>query len=202
MLDKLIVVVLGGLVGFSLTLVKESLAARKSKAAETHYLAIIVTSSLERFIIGCREVVTDEGYEDQQGLMRSNSLIPTFEPLELEVDWKILPQDLLYSLLSLPQLINEANVYISATSEYVATPPDYEEYFEARKTKYASLGMLAIQMSEQLRLLGNLPKRRIEEWGDKQAFLLALKEIGEREVERLESRKRMFDSLKAQEYGK
>jgi hypothetical protein len=195
--EKLVVVVLGGLVGFILTLLKESVAAKKSKAAETYYLAIIVTSSIEQFIVGCREVVSDNGIEDQDGYTYYNSKPPSFTPLELDVDWKILPQHLLYNLLNLPQLVHEANLYISAVSDYAATPPDFSEFYEARATKYAALGLLAIQMSEQLRELGGLPKRKVEEWGDRQTFLLALHETEEREIMRKEFQQKMLDSFRA-----
>ncbi|MEK1976197.1 hypothetical protein WOB87_24455 [Vibrio parahaemolyticus] len=201
MFEKLIVVILGGLVGFLLTILKESVAAKKSKEAETYYLAIIVTSSIEQFIVGCREVVTDDGTEDQNGYTYYHSQTPSFTPLELEVDWKILPQDLLYDLLNLPQLVHEANSYISAVSDYAATPPDFAEFYEARTTKYAALGLLAIQMSEKLRELGGLPKRKVEEWGDRQTFLLALYENEEREIMRKEFQQKMLDSLKAQAHA-
>ncbi|MFH4717257.1 hypothetical protein WKW58_23210 [Vibrio alginolyticus] len=198
MFEKLIVVVLGGLVGFFLTLIKELTAEKKSKAAETYYLTILVSSSIEQFIVGCSEVVADNGTEDQDGYTYYHSQAPSFAPLDLDVDWKILPPDLLYSLLSLPQLIHEANAYISAVSEYAATPPDFAEFYEARTTKYAALGLLAIQMSDQLRELGGLPKRKVEEWGDRQTFLLAIHETEEREVMRQEFRQKMLDSMKDQ----
>ncbi|HFG2217241.1 TPA: hypothetical protein ACGF9Q_003641, partial [Vibrio cholerae] len=95
MFEKLIVVILGGLFGFLLTILKELAAEKKSKAAETYYLSIIVTSRIEQFIVGCREVVTDNGTVDQNGYTYYHSQTPSFTPLELEVDWKILPQELL-----------------------------------------------------------------------------------------------------------
>lgn len=201
MFEKLIVVILGGLVGFILTILKESAAEKKSKASETYYLAIIVTSSLEQFIVGCREVVTDNGTEDQNGYTCYRSKAPSFTPLELEVDWKILPQDLLYDLLNLPQVVHEANSYISAVSDYTATPPDFAEFYEARVTKYAALGLLAIQISEKLRDLGSLPKRKVEEWDDRQAFLLALQEAEENEIRKKEFHQKMLESMKTRTHA-
>jgi hypothetical protein len=177
--DKLIVVILGGLVGFLLTIIKEAITAKMSKATDTYYLAIIVTASIEQFIADCREVVTDNGTLAQDGYTYYHSQTPRFTPLDLEIDWKILPQDLLYDLLNLPQLVNEANSYISDVSNYAATPPDFGEFYEARTKKYADLGLFAIQMSEKLRRHGGLPLRKEKEHGDRQIFLLALSEIEE-----------------------
>ena len=98
-------------------------------------------------------------------------------------------------------MVHEANSYVSAVSDYTATPPDFAEFYEARAMKYAALGLLAIQMSEKLRDLGGLPKRKVEEWGDRQTFLLTLHESEEREIMRKEFQQRMLDSLKPQAHA-
>ncbi|MDF4975182.1 hypothetical protein P3748_16930 [Vibrio parahaemolyticus] len=195
MFEKLMVVALGGLFGFSLTLLKENRAAKKSRHVETNYLAIIVTSKLEKFISDCRIVVTDRGYTDAEGERYSGVSIPSFSPLELEVEWKVLEQDLLYDILSLPQLIHQVESYISSVGEH-AFPPDYDEYYTARTSKFASLGLIAIQLSEQLRTIGKLPMRKIEDWDDKTTFIHHLQESEEIELNRFASRAHFFESQK------
>lgn len=55
-----------------------------------------------------------------------------FEPLQLkDVNWKSLPVTLMYEILRLPVLIQDAENHISDIAEYVAGPSDFEEVFEA-----------------------------------------------------------------------
>ncbi|KNH56012.1 hypothetical protein A55_4262 [Vibrio cholerae 1587] len=56
-------------------------------------------------------------------------------------------------------------------------------------------------MSEKLRELGGLPKRKVEVWGDRQTFLLSLHETEEREIMRREFQQKMLDSLKARAHA-
>ncbi|MEG3753912.1 hypothetical protein [Psychromonas arctica] len=194
MIDKIVLVVLGGVVGFSLTLLKDSIAMKKAKSVDSNYLAIVVSTSLERFIAGCCEVVCDKRFIDQNGYTHSKVSTPSFDPLLLDVEWKVLPPALLYKLLSLPEHINEANVYIGSVSDHVASPPDFDEYFEARVNKYSYLGLQAIKMSEELRELGNLPKRKVIKSGDHQIFLNAIQELEQKEHAQREFQTKMFNS--------
>lgn len=45
----------------------------------------------------------------------------------------------------------------SSIVEFVAGPPDYEEFFEGRAEKFSELGLRAMEISTNLRKLCNLP---------------------------------------------
>ena len=45
-------------------------------------------------------------------------------------NWRSLSSDIMYRLCSLPAEQKDAQKHISASLEYVATPPNYPEYFE------------------------------------------------------------------------
>ncbi|EQM14054.1 hypothetical protein D024_1241 [Vibrio parahaemolyticus 3259] len=46
-----------------------------------------------------------------------------------------------------------------------------------------------------------MPKRKVEEWGDRQTFLLALHEAEEREIMRKEFQQKMLDSMKTRTHA-
>jgi len=163
-MDKLQAVILGGILGFALSITKDYFFANKKKKTESYYLAIIVSASLERFISKCIEVACDEGEYDEKGYLNTRISTPNFKPMDLDVSWQSLEKELLYDILRLPEKINEANSYISAASEYAANPPDYEEFFEARHLRYSEVGLIACSILKKLQLLAKLPQNEPHGW--------------------------------------
>ncbi|WP_157452290.1 hypothetical protein [Burkholderia pseudomallei] len=63
-------------------------------------MAIIVSAHLQRFVDGCVSVVDDDGTSYGQpagecGYYEATVATPTFEPLTLAVNWKVLPPRLM-----------------------------------------------------------------------------------------------------------
>ncbi|MBL1432213.1 MAG: hypothetical protein COB94_002010 [Gammaproteobacteria bacterium] len=198
-MDKLQAVILGGILGFVLSIIKDYFFANKKQKTERYYLAIIVSASLERFISKCLDVVCDDGEYDERGCLQTRVLSSNFEPMNLDVSWQSLKQELLYDILTLPEKINDANAHISAAAEYAADPPDYEEYFEARHLRYSELGLIACSVVNRLRVTANLPKPDQTEWLPEKVFNeqkeKAEKAIEARDKRNRETNKKIFGAI-------
>jgi len=189
MMEKVVIVILGGFFGFALSMFKDYFFAIKRQKTERYYLAIIVSASLETFISKCIEVVCDDGRYGERGYRESQVRTPDFEPMQLDVVWQSLDKELLYELLTLPEKINDANAHISSVAEHVAWAPDFEEFFDIRKLKYSELGLLACSITEKLRSAAKLPPYVQGEWSPETIFN-EQKEIAQKAIAATEKRNR------------
>ncbi|MEP1551639.1 MAG: hypothetical protein ABJJ44_18080 [Paraglaciecola sp.] len=195
-MDKLQAVILGGILGFVLSIIKDYFFANKKQKTERYYLAIIVSASLESFISKCLDVVCDDGEYGERGCLETRVSTPRFEPMELDVSWQSLDKGLLYNILTLPEKISDANAHISAAAEYAASPPDYEEFFDTRKLKYSELGLIACSIVTKLQTTAKLPKPDLKEWSPEKVFSeqkeKALKAIRATEKRNRETNEKLF----------
>ncbi len=104
----------------------------------------------------------------------------------------------MYEILNFSTLIEDAKSYISIVTEYEAGPPDYEEYFAISTIKFSELGLLAIELSNKLRELGNLPPANESEEGSSRRELLnkAKNETIEIVEKRREKQQKLINDLK------
>ena len=148
--------VIGGVAaGPGLVWFKEWLSKREKIDKDQTYLAIIVASHLNRFATGCLDVSYDDGTVEgrpsgKTGHHESTTESPVFRPLELDVDWKLLPKDLLYSVLRIPDQIDQLEREISGIWQFEYDPPDHVAYFQARRRGYAALGLQASEAAKKL----------------------------------------------------
>lgn len=154
----------GVILGALLTLMREFWSESRSKKQRASYLAVRVVRLLERFIDGCIDVVSDNGYEDEQGCSYPAKSCPNIEFDSLEVDWQSLPFDLMYEIINFPSLVADAKGYIDSVIEYVASPPDYSEFFEERELQYSKLGLCAHELSKNLREKYGMPAKNYGDW--------------------------------------
>lgn len=182
---------LGVVLGVTLTTFRDWWLRRTIKKEEQIYLVTHVSCLLERFISGCVDVAYDnglfEGQRDRHGCLAVQVTAPSFEPLQFkDVNWKSLPAGLMYQVLRLPNKIKNADSYVADVAKYVASGPDYEEIFEARKEKYSELGLHAIKVLEELCLLANLPNElnNDDEWAPKNRLKKALDQVKLERAER------------------
>jgi hypothetical protein len=82
--------------------------------------------------------------------------VPTFEPLTLKVNWKVLPQAWMYEILSLPSRVEELQRHIAETWEF-DEPPEYTGFFWARQHGYAVSGLEVSALAQRLREHAALP---------------------------------------------
>jgi hypothetical protein len=153
----------GVLLGNSFVTVKEWLINRSKRRKETAYLAIIVVSHLDRLANGCLHVALDDGTAYGQPAGRNaeeyvpTTKLPEFQPLDLAVEWKVLPQDLMYSILRLPDQGERIQNRLAGISEFDDDFPDHTEYFWTRRRDYADLGLQASNLSRSLRKHTGMP---------------------------------------------
>lgn len=180
---------LGG-VWFSnrLTNGREAKKEAERVSRETTYLAVLAAAHLDRFAQGCLDVAYDEGENNPNDPSdwRYRCSSPTFSPLDLNVDWKVLPKDLMERLLSLPALQEQLETQLRGAGENLA-PWEWEELIDPRRRGYAELGLLADQLRARLRDVASLgssePPRAGDHWTREQALRYAIESIRKREAE-------------------
>src|SRR4030088_1896262 len=94
-------------IGSFLTYLKDKRAERIKDDRDGSYLAIIVVSHLDRFANACMGVAHDDGMEygapaGKDGTYQATVTAPEFKPLDIDVEWKVLPKDLMYDILQIP----------------------------------------------------------------------------------------------------
>ena len=164
---------IGVLVGAILTGVREWWFQKRKNKKDAEYLAILVSCQLEKFIAGCAGVAGDdglcEGQTDKDGYSSIQVESPTLALNDLKVEWKVLPANLMYSILQFPY---KAELVAQKTNYEFnhASPPDYSEAFEERQLQYSILGMEASRLVAQLLKYVALPEAKQDEW-DPIAFM-------------------------------
>lgn len=135
-----IISAVAGLVGVTtgaiLNFLRDWFAERKRDKKNATYLAIIVGSELDRFIDECLAVAHDDGTlegrpagsngQDYQATVNA----PIFSPLEISVEWKALPQRLMYDILQIPSKRNDIKNFLEHPGFH--DPPDYTAFFLTR----------------------------------------------------------------------
>lgn len=159
---------LGVVVGASITAAREHWASKASVQKNAEYLAIRVVSVLDGFAEKCADVVGDDGLScgqrGQDGCRSVQVSTPDSSVESLDVDWKSIPSNLMYEILTLPNRVSAANKNIAGVWEFAADPPDYSEFFEERQIQYGELGLKAASLSDELRKLYGIPARKYRDW--------------------------------------
>jgi hypothetical protein len=159
MFEKFVILVAGGLLGFTLSIVKDRLRERKNRKTEQFYLAIVVTARLENFISKCAEVVYDNGTCGYDECLTTKVNQPELSLLDLDVNWKSLDRELMHDLLVFPEKVRDAKDIVDQEVEYNSNPPDYDEVFEQRKLQYSYVGLQAYGLIKGLRVAAKLPEK-------------------------------------------
>jgi hypothetical protein len=146
----------GVILGNSFVAIKEYFVNRIKDEKDSSYLAILVVSHLDRFANGCMHVAFDDG--TSEGRPASNNaeyhqttlMPPEFKPLDIEVEWKVLPKDLMYDILQIPDKREHIENRHAGIWEF-DDAPDHGEFFWARRRDYAELGLHVSAVSKRLR---------------------------------------------------
>lgn len=153
--------IFGTLLGNSFVAIKEWLVNRKKEERDSSYLAILVVSHLDRFANGCMHVAHDDGTEygrpaGDGEYHKATVSAPDFLPLDIKVEWKVLPKDLMYDILQIPDKREHIENRIAGIWE-LDDPPDYSEFFWARRRDYAELGLYVSAVAKRLRKHAGMP---------------------------------------------
>lgn len=151
----------GVLLGNVLVALKEWWKDVKRDERDSAYLAILVVSHLDRFASGCCSVAMDDGTSEgrpagRDGSHQTTVTAPEFLPLEIKVEWKVLPKDLMYEILQIPDRRERLESQLSGIAEFDG-PPDYTEFFWARRHDYAELGLHVSAVAKRLREHAGMP---------------------------------------------
>lgn len=151
----------GVILGNLFVAVKEWLVSNTRRNADAAYLAVVVASHLDRFANGCLSVALDDGTAEGRPAGKNGEYAPTtrapeFLPLEMKVEWKALPREIMHAILRLPDERDQIQNRLGGIMEFNYDPPDHAEYFWARRRDYAKLGLRAGALARQLRALANL----------------------------------------------
>ena len=163
---------LGVIVGCFIPWIKESIQQRRSRTENAKYLAVRVICILDEYVDKCVEVAQDDGTVMGQAAERENGFdlyipqvqLPAAPSFPDDVDWKSIDSNLMYQILAFPNAVRSTNDSIRFVANEVASPPDYDDLFEARWEGYANLGLEAIELVELLIARYGLPKKSPNKW--------------------------------------
>lgn len=198
----------GVLLGNSFVAIKEWFVTRSKRQKETAYLAIIVVSHLDQFANSCLHVALDDGTEcGRPAGSNGQEYAPTtkppvFRPLEIEVEWKVLPPDLMYLILRMPDLVDQIQSRLAGTLEFDDGFPDHAEYFWTRRRDFADLGLQVSALARRLRVYARMPSGEPKqgEWSRDEEFRNVIATIdGERRA--YEARVHMSETMSLGEVG-
>lgn len=183
----------GVVVGGSMTIAKDTVSAWRRSRKAGSFSAVRLVSILREYADQCIDVVGDDGTSHGMPAGRTESgehyylaqvRLPDPPNYPDEIAWRSLPNDLMFRVLSLPNRARLTDRYIEGVSEYVAFPPDYEEYFDARQEGYARLGLeaftLAEELAEEFQFSFRVPKMFDAKWDPKAHLVEKVVEFDER----------------------
>lgn len=178
---------LGVIVGALLTSFEKWWFSLRKDKKDARFLAVQVVFQLDRFVSDCANVATDdggpngpadsEGYYDR--VLQISS--PKFVPNALQLEWRNIPEKLMYEIFELPNMIESAEWIIEGALEHAARP-DFDDYFEERQLQYANIGLRAAEIAVCLRKYARLPTRNVVQWDP---------------IEHLRNRRKMIEEARA-----
>lgn len=117
-------------IGALLTHLRELRTENIKDKRDTSYLAILVVPHLDRFANGCMSVAFDDGTSEgrpagEDGVYhRTTVRPPEFKPLDIKVEWRVLPRELMYDILEIPARQEHMENQLSGVMEF-DDPPEY-----------------------------------------------------------------------------
>lgn len=177
----------GVVVGAAITGFQSWLGARRTRLASARYLAVRVVCLLDKYIDDCTSVVCDDGLSfgqrNRDGYLEAQVASPAPVSFPDDVDWRTIDHDLMYDLLSLPNRAESADGAISFAAE-VDHPPDFDEYFEARRRHYSDLGLRSYALAQRLRQSYRIPDLVFGGWNPIDRLTKEKQAIEQRDHER------------------
>ena len=157
----------GVIIGAFLAWFQAAWSDRRVRERHARYLAIRAVCVLDRYLDSCADVAIDdglcEGQLNDEGCLEPQVSLPPPPAFSDDMDWKSIPHELMYRLLSLPSDAEVANRMIDGIAEH-DTPPDYARFFEERQYQYAKLGLRAFKLTNEIRKGYGIPSREWGEW--------------------------------------
>lgn len=180
--------------GHKLTVSRDAAAERERRA---QYLAIKVVCCLDNFVTQCYEAAADEGIADVDGYYRPDSSQPELD-LPTDVDWQSVAPRLMYRTLSLPNEIARADASIDWVANNIASPPDYDEFFEERMKRYSQIGLISLNLGKEYRIKFKIPElEQTKDWSIEEELRKLQSKVEARERDRVAQSARMTAEMNA-----
>mgnify|MGYP005999860647 CR=1 FL=1 len=156
----------GVLLGNVFVWAKEWGITRRKDKRDISYAGILLISHLDRLATECLEVARDNGTRQGQpagedGGWQTVTTVPVFNPLDIDINWKLLAKDLMYSIIRIPDYQDKLHGKLSAIQEYNYDPPDHPEFFWTRQRGYAVLGLEVSKIISRLAEFAGLPEEKV-----------------------------------------
>jgi hypothetical protein len=192
----LIGVIVGALLSPSIEAIKEQIAKKRRR----EYLAIKVSCLLSLFVDKCASVAMDDGLSMGQLTPEGQRTKQVNEPdiinfNELDVDWRVLPPKLLDKIFKLPIEHERRNKKIQSVRLDDLEMRDFSDVFEERQFQYSIIGIMAANISNDLRRMYNLNEINYEEWNPVDFMKTKEKKIRDIREQRGKHNLEMFNSL-------
>ena len=117
------------------------------------------TWTVSQTVVGAVRSMTAQHMDNRQartGATKRLSSPPQFNPLEIDVEWKVLPKDLMYDILQIPSKREHITSRLAGIAEH-SDPYDPGDYFWSRQRDYAELGLHTLAVAKRLRKPAGLP---------------------------------------------
>lgn len=142
---------------------REERAAAAKQASELVFIATELVFKLEDYATACAAVAEDDGEPDERGYSRATSRVQPLEFDDVTGDWRALPASVMYRVLELHVLQQEASGAIAHAFEH-DSPPDFAWGFRERRYQYARLGLRALFLAKRLRKITGMPPSRLDKY--------------------------------------
>lgn len=137
---------------------RENQDAEEKRQSELAFISVKLIFRLEEFAKRCSDVAQDYGEKEEGRYNIDVYPSPDIRFSDVDGDWKSLPSLLLYKVLELPILRQEAGPRIDGETKYMWDPPDHRPAKEVRQKYYAELGLRACELAIELRRLSGFPE--------------------------------------------
>lgn len=180
--------------------VKEARFAGEKRRRDAEYLAIRLVLCFEDLVGASYNAVHDPLATDEKGCAVSTVSLPALVLLS-DADYRALPAQLMYEVLSMPNRLDGIKEGLSAVSEHTG-PPDYDEYFEYRRKHLSALGLRALNLIDVLCSTYKIPPpERPEFYTPRESFQDELEKIEKQEQVREAENRDMWERMEVQAKG-
>jgi len=187
---------LGVLLGSAISWFQTYRTNKSSEEKNAKYLAIRMVCILDKFLEDCASVVTDDGLSygqrNSEGCLEPQVKAPGPPVYPGDVDWRSIDHELMYKLLSFPSEIEAGDRMVKHSAD-IATPPDYEEWFEERKYHYAQFGLQALKLSKELCKKYRIKEKTYNDWNPSSELQHQLQHVLAKRQKRLTQYQQMLN---------
>ena len=152
---------------------RERRREEEKRRRESSYLSILVLAHLNQIVETCYDISYDDGTiegqpVDEDGWHRPTVQSPKITWTDLDVDWRVLPSDLMYDILNIPDKIRSIDGAVNLKSNLDGDPPKFFAVFLLRQREYVSFGLHVSDVARRLCQHADIPVSddmiRHEDW--------------------------------------